>query len=149
VEHRLAKDLANAGITVILDQWESARIGASVHRFVERIASADRVIVVGTPRYRTKYDNDQPMGAFVLAAEGDLIGNRMIGSEAAKESVLPVLLEGTPEESLPPLLHGRVYADFRLAQRYLPTVFHLILSLYQISAHEPVRELRRQLEAGH
>ncbi len=40
VEHELAK----AGITVVLDRWENARIGASVPRFVERIAAADRVI---------------------------------------------------------------------------------------------------------
>lgn len=144
VEHQLAKDLANAGITVVLDRWENARIGASVIRFVERIADADRVIVVGTPRYRTKYDNGEPMGAFVVAAEGDLIGKRMIGSEEAKESVLPVLWDGTAESAFPPLLQGRVYADFRSAQRYLSTVFDLIVSLYQISSHDPVGELRRQ-----
>jgi hypothetical protein len=69
----------------------------------------------------------------------------LIGSEVAKESVLPVLLEGSPEESFPPLLQGRVYADFRAAERYLPTVFDLITSLYQISAHESIHELRRQL----
>jgi hypothetical protein len=116
VEHELAKDLANAGITVLLDRWANARIGASVHRFVERIAGAERIIVVGTPLYRAKYDNDQPMGAFVVAAEGDLIGKRMIGSEADKESVLPVLLDGVSDSSFPPLLQGRVYADFRPAQ---------------------------------
>jgi TIR domain len=148
VEHELAKDLANAGITVLLDRWANVRIGASVHRFVERIAGAERVIVVGTPLYRTKYDNDQPMGAFVVAGEGDLIGTRMLGSEADKESVLPVLLDGTSESSFPPLLQGRVYADFRPVQRYLPTVLDLIVSLYQLSSHEPVRELRRQLIDG-
>ncbi len=146
VEHKLAQDLLKAGITVVLDRWENARIGASLPRFVERISGADRVIVVGTPRYRTKYDNGEPMGAFVVAAEGDLIGNRMIGSEAGKEGVLPVLLDGTSESSFPPLLQGRVYADFRLTQRYLPSVFDLIVSLYQISSHEPIRELRRQFD---
>jgi TIR domain len=142
VEHELAADLSKAGITVVLDRWENARIGASVPRFVERIAGARRVIVVGTPLYRTKYDNNQPMGAFVVAAEGDLIGKRMIGSEAAKESVLPVLLDGTAESAFPPLLQGRVYADFRPAHRYLPTVFELIMSLYQLSSDERVRELQ-------
>jgi hypothetical protein len=146
VEHEFATDLLKAGITVVLDRWENARVGSSVPRFVERIARAERVVVVGTPRYPTKYDNDEPMGTFVVAAEGDLIGNRMIRSETAKESVLPVLLDGTPESSFPPLLHGRVYAGFRSAERYLPTVFDLITSLYQISSHEPVRELRRQLD---
>ena len=146
VEHELAKDLAKAGITVVLDRWENARIGASVPRFVERIAAAARVIVVGTPRYRTKYDNGEPMGAFVVAAEGDLIGKRMIGFEAHKESVLPVLLDGISESSFPPLLQGRVCADFRLAEHYFLSVFDLIVSIYQISSHEPVRELRLQLD---
>ncbi|MBV9142888.1 MAG: TIR domain-containing protein [Pseudonocardiales bacterium] len=145
VEHELATDLCNAGITVVLDRWENARIGASVPRFVERIASAQRVIVVGTPRYRTKYDNHEPMGAFVVAAEGDLIGQRMIGSEADKESVLPVLLDGTSESAFPPLLQGRVYADFRSAEQYLSTVFDLIASLYQLSSDERVRALRLEL----
>ncbi|MGH3720268.1 MAG: TIR domain-containing protein [Pseudonocardiaceae bacterium] len=147
VEHELATDLRKAGITVILDRWET-RIGTSLTRFVERIHSAQKVIVVGTPLYRTKYDNDQPMGAFVVAAEGDLIGQRMIGSEADKESVLPVLLDGTVESSFPPLLQGRVCADFRLAQRYLPTVFDLVVSLYQLSSDDRVRALRLQFIDG-
>jgi hypothetical protein len=100
--------------------------------------------VVGTPLYRTKYDNNQLMDAFVVAAECDLIGKRMLGSEADKESVLPALLDGTSESSFPPMLHGRVYADFRPAQRYLSTVFDLIASLYQISSDERVRELRHE-----
>ena len=41
----------------------------------------DRVVVVGTPLYRTKYENNDPMGGYVAAAEGDLIGKRMIGTE--------------------------------------------------------------------
>jgi hypothetical protein len=86
------------------------------------------------------------MGAFVVGAEGDLIGKRMIGSEAQKLSVLPVLLDGTPESAFPPLLQGRACADFRLAADYFPSIFDLIVSLYQISSHEPIRELRRQLD---
>jgi hypothetical protein len=69
----------------------------------------------------------------------------MIGSEAAKDSVLPVLLEGTSESAFLPLLQGRVYADFRPAQRYLSTVFDLIASLYQLSSDERVRALRLKL----
>jgi len=86
VERELATDLAKAGITVLLDRWENSRIGASVPRFIERVASADTVIVVGTPLYRTKYNNDAPMGGFVVAAEGDLIGHRLTGTEARKQT---------------------------------------------------------------
>jgi small GTP-binding protein len=108
VERELATDLHKAGIDVVLDRWENARIGASIPRFVERVATSDRVVVVGTPSYRQKYDNKDPKLGFVVAAEGDLIGKRMLGTEAKKQSVLPVLLAGTEESSLPPLLQGRV-----------------------------------------
>ena len=136
VERQLATDLQKAGVDVLLDRWENAKIGSSVPRFVERIATCDRVVVVGTPTYRRKYDNDEPMGGFVVAAEGHLIGKKMIGEEAEKETVLPVLLAGD-EESLPPLLQGRVYADFRDESTYFTTAFDLILSLYEI----PFRDL--------
>lgn len=146
VERSLATDLQKAGVIVVLDQWENKRIGASVPRFVERAGKTERVIVVGMPLYRRKYDNDEPMRGFVVAAEGDLIGKRMVGSEAGKECVLPVLLEGTEESAFPPLLQGRVYADFRKSEAYFGTAFELLLSLYQISPKHPVAvELRESL----
>ncbi|HEX5727244.1 MAG TPA: hypothetical protein VFX98_17365, partial [Longimicrobiaceae bacterium] len=76
------------------------------------------------------------------AAEGDLVGTRMLGSEAEKETVLPLLLEGSEKTSLPLLLQGRVYADFREPRSYFATAFELILSLYGISPrHQAVADL--------
>ena len=149
VEHSLATDLLKAGITVVLDRWENRRIGASVPRFVERAGECDRVIVVGTPLYRTKYQNQDPMRPYVTAAEGDLIGNRLMGTEADKEAVLPLLLEGTKETALPTLLQGRVYADFRQIEAYFDTTFELILSLYRIPPRHPVADqLRSSLQSA-
>lgn len=146
VERNLATDLKKAGITVVLDRWENSRIGASVPRFVERVEKADRVIVVGTSLYRKKYDNNESMRGFVVSAEGELIGKRMIGTKEEKESVLPVLLEGTDKSSFPPLLQGRVYADFRKNEAYFDEVFKLLMSLYQMQPNHPVAtELRESL----
>jgi len=146
VEKRLATDLQKAGIDVVLDRWENTRIGASVPRFVERALKSDRVIVIGTPLYREKYQNGNPMRGFVLAAEGDLIGKRMIGAEVEKLSVLPVLLEGTEETSFPDLLQGRVYGDFRTDETYFTKAFDLILDLYEIRHQDPaVADLRESL----
>jgi small GTP-binding protein len=146
VECRLATDLQKAGVTVVLDRWENARIGASVPRFVERAGKTDRVIVVGTPLYRKKYDNNEPMRSFIVAAEGDLIVKRMISTEAKKECVLPVLLEGTEESSFPLLVQGRVYADFRKPESYFHTALELLLSIYQITPKQPfAMELRESL----
>jgi small GTP-binding protein len=140
VERRLATDLQKAGVGVVLDRWENARIGASVPRFVEKAGKCDRVIVVGTPLYRKKYENDEPMRSFVVAAEGDLIGKRMIGTESKKESVLPLLLEGTEETAFPHLLHGRVYADFRQSEAYFTTMLDLLLSLFAFHGQERIAE---------
>jgi small GTP-binding protein len=146
VERRLATDLRKAGVIVVLDRWENARIGASVPRFVEKAAKCDRVIVVGTSLYRKKYENNEPMRSFVVAAEGDLIGKRMIGTEAKKESVLPLLLEGTEESAFPHLLHGRVYADFRKSEVYFDTLLDLLLSLFDIKPRELIAmDLRASL----
>jgi small GTP-binding protein len=148
VERRLATDLQKAGIVVVLDRWENTRIGASVPRFVERAGTTKRVIVVGTPLYRKKYDNNEPMRSFVVAAEGDLIGKRMIGTEAGKECVLPILLEGTEESAFPLLLQGRVYADFRNNEAYFDTIFEILLSLFQIRPQHPVATMLRESLVG-
>ncbi|HWW75625.1 MAG TPA: toll/interleukin-1 receptor domain-containing protein [Pyrinomonadaceae bacterium] len=146
VERNLATDLQKAGIGVVLDRWENARVGASVSRFVERIEKCDRVIVVGTPLYRRKYENRETSTGYVVAAEVDVISNRLLGTEAQKESVLPLLLAGKKEASLPPLLHGRVFADFRDDRSYFITAFDLILSLYDIPPnHKAVADLRDSL----
>jgi hypothetical protein len=57
VEKQLATDLRKAGISVVLDRWHNAQIGGSVSRFVERIEESDRIVMVGTPLYRRKYEN--------------------------------------------------------------------------------------------
>ena len=146
VEHSLATDLLKAGIKVVLDRWDNAQINASIPRFVERVAKCDRVIVVGTPLYRTKYENKDPARGTVVAAEGHLIGNRMLGTDAQKLSVLPILVEGTEETSFPALLHGRVYADFRRSETYTEKALDLLLSLYEIKPRDPVAiDLRESL----
>jgi small GTP-binding protein len=148
VEKSLATDLQKAGVAVVLDRWENARIGASVPRFVERVAKSAWVIVVGTPEYRRKYENGEAMRGFVVAAEGDLIGERMMGTEAQKERVLPALLEGTKESSFPAVLRPRVYADFRKSETYFEAALELLLTLYGIGARDPVAVELRSVVRG-
>jgi len=146
VEKRLATDLQKAGIAVLLDRWDNAQIGANVARFVERIHTSDRIVMVGTLLYLRKYENKDPSTGYVVAAEVDLIHNRLLGTEPQKQSVLPVLLDGEKTASLPPLLHGRVYADFRNEAEYFTTAFDLILSLYRLPPNHPVvADLRESL----
>jgi hypothetical protein len=143
VEYNLASDLQKAGVEVVLDQWKQ-KIGDSVPRFVERAATCDFIIVVGTPAYPVKFANRARQRGNILAAEGDLIGKRMIGSEEEKATVLPLLLDGDEEVVLPELLQGRVFADFRDADRYFQTMFELIPRLFRDLEPNPFLEELRQ-----
>jgi GTPase SAR1 family protein len=146
VENDLARDLLNAGIRVLLDKWENSRFGSSVVDFVERIEECEYVIVVGTPLYRKKAKNVASEKGSVVAAEWDLAGIRMLGADASKRTVMPVLLAGDESEAFPPLLRGRLFADFREERAYFSTAFDLILSLYDIPfTHKAVADLRESL----
>ena len=146
VEKRLASDLRNAGIDVILDRWHNSEVGTNIARFVSVIGAADRIIVVGTPLYRQKYENELSSDGSVVAAEVDLINVRLLGTEDKKRTVLPVLLDGDAETSLPPLMHPRVYADFLRDQDYFSALFDLLLTLYEVPFDdEAVADLRSTL----
>jgi GTPase SAR1 family protein len=146
VERNLAADLQKAGIGVVLDRWENDRVGKSVSRFVSRIAECDVVIPVGTPLYLAKFENKVSDTGSVVASEVDLISQRLIGTEAEKETVMPVLLAGEKKSSLPPLMRDRVHCDFRHERAYFVTAFDLILDLYRIAHHDmAVADLRESL----
>jgi hypothetical protein len=117
-----------------------------VQRFVDRLEKVDRIVVIGTNRYRHKYDNLDPETGTVVAAECSLISVRMRGPDLQKRTVVPALLEGKAEQSFPPCLHDQVFCDFRDETMYFITAFDLILSLYQLPPNHPaVADLRESL----
>jgi WD40 repeat protein len=146
---RLATDLKNLGVLVILDQWENMAIGSSLARFVDDASESDFVLVVGTPEYLRKRNNlraDDPRQGYVVSAEADLIEQRLVsGSEEVKATVLPLLVQGKVETSLPPFLRGRIFADFREEKYYFVSLFELVLTLYGLSNDAAVRDLRQQM----
>lgn len=145
VEKRLAADLQKAGIVVLLDRWEN-QAGDSLTRFVSRIAKCDSVVVVGTPLYHQKFDNKLSSTGSVVAAEVDLISQRLIGTQEEKRTVKPLLLAGEKKTSLPPLMWDGILTDFRDESAYFTTSFDLILSLYSLQPNNPaVADLRDSL----
>ncbi len=143
---RLADDLRNASVDVVLDQLHNPAIGANIARFISRIAKSDYILVVGTLSYLKKYENEQSPEGSVLAAEVDLMGVRLVGTEQQKASILPVLLEGRQHTSLPPLLQGKVRADFTREEYYFVMLFDLVLTILHIPFGDPiVRDLRDKL----
>ncbi len=136
VEQQLATDLRNAGVAVIFDRWEN-RIATVMTRFLDKAVKAQRVILVGTPSYARKYENGEPMNPSVLAVEADLICGRVLHGRGAGRRVLPILLEGSAGESLPPLFQNRIHGDFREPEIYLRSMLDLLLALYGIDHAKP------------
>lgn len=93
-----------------------------------------------------KYENNvSPVGS-VVAAEVDLLNNRMIGTEEQKASIIPLLQSGDEAIAFPPLLQRRVYGDFRQEEMYFIALFDLVLTLYQVAFEHPiVQDLRAEL----
>jgi hypothetical protein len=148
---RLAADLLNAGCDVIFDQWHNVSVGASIARFVERAGKSQFVIVVGTRRYLEKYKTNENILApgSVLAGRADIVNQRLLGSEAQKRSILPILREGEAENALPVLARGRVYGDFRNETHYFVALFDLILTMVGVGFDMPgIIELRETLKSA-
>ena len=104
------------------------------------------MIPVGTPLYFQKFQNKVSSTGSVVASEVDLISQRLMGTEADKETVMPILLAGEKKTSLPPLMWDRVYRDFGDEGVYFTMAFDLILDLYDISRQDPaVADLRESL----
>lgn len=144
----LAIDLQNASVDVLLDRNDNAWIGSNVGRFISRVEDedVDFIAAVGTPLYLEKYKNQLSPDGSILASEVDLINLRMTSTEQRKDTVLPLLLEGDARKAFPPLLRGRVYADFREEADYFGALYDLILTLYRIPfGHPAVADLRDKL----
>lgn len=126
---QLAEDLKKAEIRIILDQWDNTQPGVNIARFIERIETSEFVLVVATPLYKRRYSE----GKGIVSKEFEIINARLIGNNQAEQHrIKPLLRSGKPEQSLPALLRGVVYSDFRMGNRYFIELFDLILSLYNI-----------------
>lgn len=131
---RLARDLKNGGIDVVLDRWHNPP-GASISKFVDRILKTDFILVVGTPLLKEKYEHVSVDA--VVAEELLLINTRVRGCAEYGETVIPILLEGSAEASFTPFLRDVVYVDLRDKEYYFYHLFGLIARLYEIDLGNP------------
>lgn len=146
---QFAKDLEYSGCHVLLDRWFT-RKGQDTMAFVEKILSkeTDYIIVVGSKRFLEKYNlnkdfskNESFMGQsqkeHVLKIETRLL-NHIIGfSQSHSDRVVPILIEGEPEQSLPPLMRIKNISDFAKGD-YTTEITELIRDLYRINPRNQI-----------
>lgn len=110
-EHRewvkaLADRLLSDGIDAVLDQYD-LELGDRLPQFMEQsVRSSDYVLIVCTPTYKHKAD-DRIGG---VGYEGHIISGELF-SQRNERKFIPVIKEGSVEDSLPAFLEGKLAID--------------------------------------
>jgi hypothetical protein len=141
----LADRLQQADIRVTLDKWHS-KPGGDLAAFVERIEASAYICAIGTPNYLKKYRAKNQDA--VVHAELRLINARHMKRDVYHDTIIPLLREGTKEESFPPLLRGSVSTDMRDDRNFLSRLFELVLTIHRIGFDEPMARQHRAAIAG-
>lgn len=136
IRDKLVPDLELSGATLVYDRHENVLVGSNIPAFVDKIAYSDKIIVVGTPLYLSKSNNEYARSGSILALEKNIIYEQIMRGKTERK-VLPALLEGDKYEALPPAMWGLVPADFREPENYLQAAFKLILSIYDVPMGTP------------
>lgn len=140
---QLAKDLRNADVDVLLDQW-SVSPGDNLDRYIERVMSTDYVVVVGTQGLRAKYDSTSSDP--VVTAELEMLNVRLRQTNFFKHNIIPVLVEGDPESAFTPQLQKLVHVDCTRRDDYFTGIFDVIWRLHSLPLDHQVRdELRASI----
>lgn len=108
---KLSNDLRNKGVFTLLDQYEPA--GTDLTDFMKKgIARADKVIIIGTPNYAKKV-NQESSGAHF---EDQIMTIEMYNG--VKYKFVPILKSGKFNESFPLLLGSKKGFDFSNDDNY-------------------------------
>lgn len=113
---QFANRLSKEGFTVLYDRW-CVHKGQNVVAFLEQIVapSTDYILVIGTKLYLAKSQRTAQKPEekeHLVKVECRLINYLVSYNEWQNNKVIPILLEGTPLESLPPMLHHKNIVDF-------------------------------------
>ncbi len=138
---KFAQMLEKAGIEVFLDRWENNR-GKVLTKFTNKIENSDWAIVIGTKLYleKTRKKPDPNTKEPELKSEVQLIEYFVGYNSQRNDRVIPVLLEGTPEESLPFMLRHKIASDFTPGKDYFQELLNLIHDLYGIDNRDEIFE---------
>ena len=120
---KLATDLKNNGVNVILDKWLG--LGKSMTHFMESsVTNSDCVLCILTPAYKEKCD-DRKNGA---GYEASIITSEIL-KNVSTNKFIPVLRSGDWDKSNPIFLGARMGVDMRNDDEYEKKLAELVQGL--------------------
>lgn len=122
----LADKLCADGIDVILDRYY-LKPGANLPHFVEdNLNKADRVIIIFTPNYKLKADKR----AGGVGYEYSIMNVELYKNQTSNEKIIPILREGSAEQSIPTFMQQFIHIDTRNDENFLNSYNDLIREIY-------------------
>ncbi|MTG99103.1 TIR domain-containing protein [Myroides sp. BIT-d1] len=122
----LANKLCSDGINVILDRYY-LKPGKNLTHFVEEnLSQVDRVIVIFTKNYKLKAD--KRTGG--VGYEYSIMNVELYNNQTSNEKIIPILREGTKEESIPTFMQQFIHIDTRNDENFENSYIDLIREIY-------------------
>ena len=124
---RLASDLRKKGVDAILDVWD-LKPGGDVARFMEHLASVDRVVIVCSEDYARKAEAGKGgVGYETMLVTAEILQDRGV------VKFIP-LLRSNPAKTLPAFLRTKMWIDFERDIDYPQRLEDLARALHETSA---------------
>jgi TIR domain len=122
----LANKLCADGIDVILDRYY-LKPGVNLPHFVEKnISSADRIIIIFTKNYKLKAD--KRTGG--VGYEYSIMNVDLYKNQTSNEKIIPILREGTTEESIPTFMQQFIHIDTRNDENFENSYIDLLREIH-------------------
>lgn len=109
---KLCTKLVENGVDVMLDQWD-IRLGTDQTLFMEKLSTADRVLMICTDTYVKKADNREGGVGY----EGLIITDQ-IAEDVKTDKFIPVIRQSSNEKKMPIFLGKRQYIEFTDDSRF-------------------------------
>ena len=127
----LAEQLQENGVDVFLDQWD-LHPGADLPHYMESsIREADFVLLVCTQNFSLKAN----AGTGGVGYEKTIVTGEIFQILSSPRKFIPILRNGTPQESLPSYLKSKLYIDFRIDSSFASTLEELLRHIYNSPLH--------------
>jgi hypothetical protein len=126
----LAEDLMDAGVNVLLDQWDLSP-GHDLTEFMHKgITSADRVLMICSARFIEKVER----GEGGVAYERLLVSSELAAQVGTKKFI-PLVRCNPGTQKIPTFLGMRLYLDFTDDTRYESVFKDLVAEVYGVPKH--------------
>lgn len=127
---RLAEDLADTGVDVLLDQWDLSP-GHDLIEFMHKgITSAERVLMVCSGRFLEKVNRSEGGVAYEK-----LLVSAELAAQVGTKKFIPLVRCNPGPQKIPTFLGMRLYLDFTDDSRYESVFRDLVAELHGVPKH--------------